>query len=629
MLRSGVVRCVVVRDGHRPRPRRTSRRGHERRRPRWGRRELPGRGTRLSVRCTDGTAGQGAGVMDTEGTFDSRGTRSNPVPRPASATPCAPPRHPRRCPAAPPRPPPDGRRAVVLRRLAAHSPPGRRARACGGSATGPGRRRSPSWFPPGGCSAARSIALLCGWLLWSLLWNGYLGGYWLWPLARLTPDSWRPTRPLGDRHRYVYYADRRRHPARVLRPRRPLCRSLAALCAPLCRRAGAPRRAAAPRGRPRRLAASARRGPLDAAQRLGRGRAPGALSDVDYARIRRAWQGVRARPERLAAFTDTVLRARRRRLRAPLRARATCPCAPPPTTCSPARSASAPPSTTSATPTPTAAPALALEPALLGTSLLAVGPPGVGQDRRGSCGPSSSRCALQALAGRAAVVAVGAAGRRARPRRRLRRRRADRATRLRPRPRPLRRRHRPRRGRRRPRRGAGRRLRHAARRRQPARRHRARPAARPLPRGPRPLPRRAGAARAAGRRARRRRRAAQRAGRRRATQAHAARTGRPGAAVGARRRTSAALLADRLALLDRPAFAELLRHRPATRPALLAARPRPHPLRVRIDLPERGHAEASRMLARLVLAQFTASRRGPRRPLALRLPGPRRRDAAP
>ena len=32
-----------------------------------------------------------------------------------------------------------------------------------------------------------------------------------------------------------------------------------------------------------------------------------------------------------------------------------------------------------------------------------------------------------------------------------------------------------------------------------------------------------------------------------------------------------------------------------------------HPLRVRIDLPERGHAEASRILARLVLAQFTAA----------------------
>lgn len=34
------------------------------------------------------------------------------------------------------------------------------------------------------------IALLAGLLLWSLLWNGYLGGFWLWPLYMFTPDSW-------------------------------------------------------------------------------------------------------------------------------------------------------------------------------------------------------------------------------------------------------------------------------------------------------------------------------------------------------------------------------------------------------------------------------------------------------
>ena len=75
----------------------------------------------------------------------------------------------------------------------------------------------------------------------------------------------------------------------------------------------------------------------------------------------------------------------------------------------------------------------------------------------------------------------------------------------------------------------------------------------------------------------------------------------------------AALLADRIALLDRPAFADFFLpegvegsggpsgkgHRPFSLRAL------EHPLRVRIDLPERGHAEASRILARLLLAQFT------------------------
>ncbi len=48
----------------------------------------------------------------------------------------------------------------------------------------------------------------------------------------------------------------------------------------------------------------------------------------------------------------------------------------------------------------------------------------------------------------------------------------------------------------------------------------------------------------------------------------------------------------------------LRRHRahPAVRPHSLE-----HPLRVRIDLPERGHAEAARILSRLLLAQFAAA----------------------
>lgn len=64
-----------------------------------------------------------------------------------------------------------------------------------------------------------------------------------------------------------------------------------------------------------------------------------------------------------------------------------------------------------------------------------------------------------------------------------------------------------------------------------------------------------------------------------------------------------ALLADRIALLDRPAFAGFFDPTGATRQVSLRALD--HPLRVRIELPERGHAEASRILARLVLAQFT------------------------
>ncbi|MFJ9898884.1 ATP/GTP-binding protein [Streptomyces sp. NPDC091280] len=69
-------------------------------------------------------------------------------------------------------------------------------------------------------------------------------------------------------------------------------------------------------------------------------------------------------------------------------------------------------------------------------------------------------------------------------------------------------------------------------------------------------------------------------------------------------------LADRLALLDRPVFAEFFGAGGGTaRPFSLRAVAH-HPLRVRIDLPEHGHDEAARLLTRLVLAQFTAVVRG-------------------
>ncbi|WP_030844421.1 hypothetical protein [Streptomyces sp. NRRL F-4474] len=64
-------------------------------------------------------------------------------------------------------------------------------------------------------------------------------------------------------------------------------------------------------------------------------------------------------------------------------------------------------------------------------------------------------------------------------------------------------------------------------------------------------------------------------------------------------------LADRAALLDRPAFAGFFDTTGQGRPFSLRALE--HPIRVRVDLPERGHADASRMLARLLLAQFNAA----------------------
>ncbi|MGW6415527.1 ATP/GTP-binding protein [Streptomyces sp. NPDC055055] len=69
------------------------------------------------------------------------------------------------------------------------------------------------------------------------------------------------------------------------------------------------------------------------------------------------------------------------------------------------------------------------------------------------------------------------------------------------------------------------------------------------------------------------------------------------------------LLADRVALLDRPVFAEFFgADTGGVRPFSLKSVAH-HPLRVRVTLPERGHEEASRLLARLLLAQFLAAAR--------------------
>ncbi|MFF5918976.1 ATP/GTP-binding protein [Streptomyces flavochromogenes] len=63
------------------------------------------------------------------------------------------------------------------------------------------------------------------------------------------------------------------------------------------------------------------------------------------------------------------------------------------------------------------------------------------------------------------------------------------------------------------------------------------------------------------------------------------------------------VLADRLAALDRPVFAEFFGGGREARPFSLGAVAQ-HPMRVRISLPEGGHEEAVRLLNRLLLAQF-------------------------
>ncbi|MGA5362834.1 ATP/GTP-binding protein [Streptomyces purpurascens] len=72
------------------------------------------------------------------------------------------------------------------------------------------------------------------------------------------------------------------------------------------------------------------------------------------------------------------------------------------------------------------------------------------------------------------------------------------------------------------------------------------------------------------------------------------------------------VLADRLGLLSRPVFADFFGGGGSSRSFSLRAVAH-HPLRVRIDLPDRGHEEAGRLITRLVLAQFTSVVRESRR----------------
>ncbi|MGW1885274.1 ATP/GTP-binding protein [Streptomyces sp. NPDC001970] len=333
----------------------------------------------------------------------------------------------------------------------------------------------------------------------------------------------------------------------------------------------------------------------EAARTLAEATRKGMLGDVDYARIRRAWQGVRTRPERLPAFTDAV------------RADGPAACAHPSGVRDlPVRTAAHDLATgqvrigTAAdhprNPYARRTTGVALEPALLGTSLLAVGPSGSGKTVQ-LVRPVVEAMCLQALANRAAVVAVTAHGTALAP---------DDAFDLVI--------------------ALGR----------PDSTHdldlyggaddpdeAARILAEALVGDLTVDSRRAATA------------LAQLIGPYRSVHGHFPAVpelrelvgGAPGALAGLRAALEAAgeasqlreldararqseraddigvLLAERIAFLDRPAFAQFFRTKEPGRQFSL--RSIEHPLRVRVDLPERGHAEASRIIARLVLAQFT------------------------
>ncbi|MFE1962258.1 ATP-binding protein [Streptomyces sp. NPDC059479] len=547
--------------------------------------------------------------MDTDGTHDSRGTHAGSVPRPAGPPPMPPttpppvPPPPSSAPfetAPPPAPPGHAPDAGPTLREWLHVP--RTADAPGTWIYGhrPRPPEEPERTPVRQLVSGALISLLAGMLLWSLLWNGYLGGFWLWPMYLLTPDAWWAGTPEGAIAQNIYnalviggllfvFGRLGRWPELVRR---------------LLGRGGGTEPVTAAPAHPEpeddlaewpELRAA---GLGEIAARLASEVRDGRMNDVDYARIRRAWHSVRADPSRLTAFSEAV------------RGKGAGACVHPSGKRDlPVRAARhdllvrqvriGTVHDGERNPYPRRGTGLALDPVLLGTSLLAVGPPGAGKTHA-LVRPVVESLALQALAGQAAVIVVCAAGTQLGPDSaydvvvRLGdpesvydldlyggttdpdeaavvlaeglvgdltdtdSRRAT--TALAQILGPFR----------------------AAHGRLPAV-----PELRELLDG-------SPAAVAA---LRERLDAEGQHAMRRELDARERQSGAPG--------DPGRALADRVALLDRPAFAGFFDTTGRTRPFSL--RTLEHPLRVCIELPERGHAEASRMLARLILAQFTAN----------------------
>ncbi|MBY8344989.1 ATP-binding protein [Streptomyces spinosirectus] len=535
--------------------------------------------------------------MDSDGTQDARGTHANPVPRARSAFP--PP--PSQAPSVPPLP--DGSAFVDwLRTPRPEALPG-----VWRFGHRPRPDEEPEDIPARQLIGGALIAFLAGWLVWSLLQNGYLGGWWWVPLFLVTPDSWRG----AD-------GDLGRTGTTMLYDGYQLLVALGIMLAvgklgrwgEVWRRFFAPRLRApqrqevapAPTEDPAQWPALRAAGADAAAERLAAEARAGLMRDVDHARIVRAWQGVRTGRHTLAAFTGAVLKdgaaaclhpsgerdlpvrlARHDLVTGQVRLG---------TTADDPRN-----------PYAYRGSGLGLGPDLLGTSLLAVGPAGSGKTAAVVRPLAESLC-LHALAGRAAVVVVGAAGAGLGPidaydvvvqignpqsvydldlyggtadpdeaaavlAEALVGDLAD--------PHPG---------------GDGRRATtvlaqllgpfRAVHQRFPSV-----PELRQLLDGaPGPLDALRTALQGSGQDSLLRE-----------LDARERQLGQPG--------DMAAVLADRVALLDRPAFAGFFDTSGHSKPFSLKALD--HPVRVRIDLPERGHADASRMLARLVLAQFTAS----------------------
>ncbi|CAM5252709.1 MULTISPECIES: ATP-binding protein [Streptomyces] len=355
--------------------------------------------------------------MDSDATRDTRGTHANPLPRPMAAPEGA--GRPVMPPGVPPMP--DG--SAFLTWLRAPRPQ---------AAPGIWRFRyrprpevEPKETPTRQLLGGAVIALLCGWLLCSLLWNGYLGGFWQWPWYVLAPDSWvkGEAGQVGGAASWLYtwlvfgaifalfgkighWGELwRRYGAPLLRALVPALRSAVSAGRDTVPTADTQ---PTPEQDPAEWPQLRQAGAYEAAERLAGEAKAGLMRDVDHARINRAWQGVRSGRHSLATFTGAVLKDGAAACLHPSGERDL-----------PARHARHDLLTGQVRLGTTAddprnpyhyrGAGLALGPDLLGTSLLAVGPAGSGKTGAVVRPLAESLC-LHALAGRASVVVVGAAG---------------------------------------------------------------------------------------------------------------------------------------------------------------------------------------------------------------------------
>ncbi|MFI5987306.1 ATP-binding protein [Streptomyces sp. NPDC051555] len=256
-----------------------------------------------------------------------------------------------------------------------------------------------------------ALSLVVGLMLWSLLWNGYLGSFWIWPLLMFTPDSWRGTTSfvvagwtwyaIVAATLIITFGRLGRWPELLRRlVRRPATGKPAVPPAPTV----LPGEPADPAGWPQ-LRAS---GLTEAAERLTLEAQSGRMNDVDYARITRAWESVRVDSARMQPFEVSVRDKGAAACLHPSGARDL-----------PVRAARhdllvrqvllGTVDTGARIPYARRGTGFALDPTVLGTSLLAVGPSGTGKTGR-LVRPVVESLALQALAGQAAVIAVAAVG---------------------------------------------------------------------------------------------------------------------------------------------------------------------------------------------------------------------------